>query len=183
MHTPVHVDTHAELNTHTHNSCYSSESLALLWLLSLSCFESCCAGLGHRWFLWGTRHSLLWLWHHTPTPWCVIYLHGGQQDSRGLPHCSTEVERPLKAKPHPSRESVLCTVPHQGILWENIDYFILIIVGEDGRIRRGNVWDWMGGECQRGLGSVHLTVDSHHTWFLVRPQAAFIGISISCTQT
>lgn len=105
-----------------------------------------------------------------PTPWCVIYLHGGQWDSRGLPHSSTEVEGPLKAKPHPSRQSVLCDVPHRGILWENIDYFILIIVGEDGRVRGGDVWDWMCGECHRGLGSIHMTADSHHTWFLVRPQ-------------
>lgn len=56
---------------------------------------------------------------------------GGQQDSRGLPHSSTEVEGPLKAKPHPSLPCVLCSVPHQGILWENIDYFMLVIVGRE----------------------------------------------------
>lgn len=90
-----------------------------------------------------------------------------------------EVEGPLKAKPHPSQPSVLCTIPHQGILWENIDDFILIIVGEDDRVRGGDVRDWMGGECHRGLGSIHETGDSHHTWFLARPQAEFIGISVS----
>lgn len=174
---------HVHADTHTIPAFAPSLLHSSLSSFSLSCFKSCWTGLGRRWFLCGTVRSLLWLWHHTPTPWCVIYLHRGQLDSRGLPHSSTEAEGLLKAKPHPSQQSVLCTVPHRGILWENIDYFILIIVGEDGRTRGGDVGDWMGCECHRGLGSIHLTGDSHHTWFLVRPQAEFIGISISCMQT
>lgn len=134
-------------HTHTHTIPAIAPSLlhSSLSFFFLSCFKSCWTGLGLRWFLCGTRHSLLWLWHHTPTPWCVIYLHGGQRDSRGLPHSSTEVEGPLKAKPHPSQQSVLCTVPHWGILWENIDFFILIIVGEgwESKIRGGGGTEWM----------------------------------------
>lgn len=81
----------------------------------------------------------------------------------------------IQAKP-----SVLCTVPRRGILWENIDYFILVIVGGGGSVRGRDVGDKKGGQCHRGLGSIHLTEDSHHTWFLVRPQEKFTGISISC---
>lgn len=101
-------------------------------------------------------------------------LHGGQQDSGGLPHSSTEVERPLRAKPHPSKCSVLCTAPP--LLWKNIDNFILIIVGLGG-------WRWGGvdGGCRVVLGSIRITGDSHHTWLLVRPQADlnFLHSSIS----
>lgn len=170
--------THRDPHTYTHSFCFSLKSLVLLSVLSfsLSCFKSSWTALGLCWFLCGARPSLLCLWHHTPTPWCVIYLHGGQQDSRGLPHISTEVQGPLKAKPHPSLLCVLCSVPHQGILWENIDYFMLIIVGE--------LW---GIECVVsaivGWGQFIWLRIVITLGFLVRPQAEIIGISISCIQT
>lgn len=139
----LHAGTHTHKLEHRHTSPAVAASTLHYCVLFLP-FMSQYMLDWIRSSLWGTRRSLLWQWHHNPTPWSVIYLHGGQRDSRGLPHCSTEVERPLKEKPHPSRQSILCTVLRQGILWENSDYFSLIIVGEDGRTSDGNV-GWLNG--------------------------------------
>lgn len=57
-----------------HTRTHATPSIAPSFLhsplssFSLSCFKNCWTGLGLCWFLWGTRHSLLCLWHHTPYP-------------------------------------------------------------------------------------------------------------------
>lgn len=116
----------------------------------------------------------------TTLPHSVLYTYTGDSETPEVYHTAQWTLRGHLRQSH-IQASQAFYVPTliRGILWENIDYFILIIVGEDVRVRGGDVGEWMGGEWHRGMGSIPLTGDSHHYWFLVRPQAEFIGISIS----
>lgn len=133
----AHGNTHTVAHTHRHNSCYCAKSLALFSVLFLSFM-----------FLelldW-IRPSLVSVWYSALSVMAMTSHHYpmvGYIPTRGtarLQRFTTQLNRgwgPLKAKPHPSQQSVLCTVPLRGILWENIDYFILIIVGEDWESKR-----------------------------------------------
>lgn len=40
----------------------------------------------------------------------------------------------------------------------------------------------VGSDRHLGLGSIHLTRESYRTWFLVRPQAEFLRVSVSCCE-
>lgn len=76
-HTHTHIDAHTQFLLLLQVSSLSS--------FSLSCFKRCWTGLGLRWFLCGTRHSLLWLWHHT-LPHGALYTYTGDSETPEVYH-------------------------------------------------------------------------------------------------
>lgn len=95
---------------------------------------------------------------------------GGQPGSGGSPHSSAEVERPLRAKPHPSQRWVLCSAapPFMEKHWR-VPFSLLwdcVVGGEEG-------WRWRGrqGDAKRRWGSLRIAGDSHQTRLLVGPLA------------
>lgn len=163
-----------------HNSCYCSKSLVLLLVVfhvptvpgldygfaSLRCVIICifCQGYDIR-----------------VLPRGVLYTYTGDSETLEVYHTTQQrLSTHLRQSHIQANNAFYVPSLIRGFLWENSDYFILITVGPVGRINGGWYWDLLRLECHRGLGSFHLTGDTHHIGFLVRPQAEFIGSAISC---
>lgn len=126
-------------HTHTRNSFYSSKFLALPSVLFLSfMFQELLDWI--RPVLVSVRYSALSVMPMTshPLPHGALYTYTGDSET---PEVYRTVHQRLRGHLRQShiqaKKAFYAASPPRGILWENTDYFIRIVVGGDGRIYEG----------------------------------------------
>lgn len=160
------MDTH---KTHTIPAIAPSLLHSSLSSFSLSCFKSCWTGLGLSLVsVWYSALAVMAMTSHPYPMVCYIPTRGDSETPEVYRTAQQRLRGHLRRSHIQASRAFYVPSLVGGFYGKTLTILSSLLWGKMGEREEGDVGDWRGCECHRGLGSIHLTGDSHHTWFLVK---------------